>query len=96
MRILAILALALPLGGCLTDGATPAPVAVTVQGPVFPASRFACGDKPVQPNPAAIRDRAGSAAASYEDRAETWGQHCQNKLLSVKSELKAAGQVVGR
>jgi hypothetical protein len=94
MRIMVILALALPLGGCLTDQApAPAPVQVSVQGPVFPASRFACGGKPVQPDPGAVGTRAGSAAASYEDRVETWGQRCDNRLQSVRRELQAAGQV---
>jgi hypothetical protein len=94
-RVMIIIVGGLALAGCQTDQqAIPAPQ-VTISGPIFPASRFDCGVRPLPPDPKQVGTQAASAAAHYENRLGAWGQHCSNQLHSVGSELKASGQLVG-
>lgn len=94
-KLFLTLALALFLAGCATSQqSAPAPQ-VTVTGPLFASGDFDCGKRPLPPNPAALdAKRQGSAAAHYEGALRTWGQHCQNKLSAVSSQLGDAGQLV--
>jgi len=84
---------ALLLTGCKTTNTQDQRPQITVAGPVFPASRFKCGTKPVPPNPKTVGNKAASAGARYQGDLGYWGQRCANQLQSVETELRAAGQV---
>ena len=90
IRFVVLAAAGFVLAGCVTD--QPPPPVISVAGPVFAATDFDCGKRPVPPNPASVAN-AGSAAAHYENRLGTWGQHCSNQLSSVGHQLAGAGQV---
>jgi hypothetical protein len=94
MRVAILMAIALALGGCVTDQPA-APLMAEVIGPTFSESQFACGQRPLPPDdPNAVGPAAGSAAAHYENRLGTWGQSCANRLTAIGAQLKSAGQVV--
>lgn len=93
MRNLALL-LALALAACAERSQSP-PLRAGISGPVFPASRFECGTRPLPPNPVTVGRAGGSAAIGYEGRLGTWGQHCANQLGAIGATLRAAGQVEG-
>jgi hypothetical protein len=96
MKCLTLVFLMLPLlAGCATDGVAPPPVQVTVSGPVFPASQFKCGTRPLPPDQTTVGSHAASAASHYETALDAHDRRCVSKLNSVGRQLNAAGQVVG-
>lgn len=93
MRVLFVAVAAVALAGCETMQTEHELPRIAVAGPIFPASRFNCGNRPVPPDPKRVGAKAASAAAKYEGDLKYWGQVCANKLQSVGKELDAAGQV---
>ncbi len=91
MRRWIVLAVVLPLVGC--GHKAPEPVEAIVSGPRFPATAFECGGEPAPPDPGKVGNRAGSAAARYENALRRHGNLCRRKLGSVGAQLRAAGQV---
>ena len=89
-QLACIAAVAVLLAGCATVPAPPAPV-VEIAGPKFARSQFACGTRPIPPDPAKA---TGKAAAIHENRLGAWGEGCSDRLQSVGVTLEAAGQVV--
>lgn len=92
MKRLLILA-TLALGGCAALP-KPEPVSVTVSGPEFPASAFACKGDAVPPDPAKAAEKGGSAAAGYEAAERAVAADCRNKLHAVGAQESAAGNVI--
>lgn len=92
MRLLFLIVVAM-LGGYATAPA-PEPVKVTVSGPKFPSSAFACKKDAVPPNPATVGNKAGSAAGGYEAAQRAVAADCRNKLHAVGAQERAAGNVV--
>lgn len=94
-RCVLIAGLAIVLAGCAHTPPPAAPLSVvTVDGPVFPASQFDTPALPLPPDPRTVGGKAGSAAATYENRLKASARFCQARLNSVGRQLDAAGLVV--
>jgi protein involved in polysaccharide export with SLBB domain len=92
MRNITIL-IFLALTGCVTaNPPAPAPQ-VTVTGPTFTPGQFACGPRPIPPNP--DKQGTGKAGALHENKLGGWGEACSAKLESIGAALAGAGQVAG-
>lgn len=94
-RSVLIAGLVMMVAGCAHTPPPAAPLPpVTVDGPVFPVSQFDMPALPLPPDPRTVGGKAGSAAATYENRLKASAQFCQARLNSVGRQLDAAGLVV--